>query len=342
MNAVSDGTTMHSSEFPGASIQSWLVGYGTAFAALPPAFQYLFAALFGLAIGSFLTVVIHRVPIMMERAWRQEIAEALEETGDTNEQVDTSGGSGATKAAEATEAVISSVAHVDGRAAPARYDLCYPRSACPSCGHVLTIRENIPLFSYLWSRGRCRACGTAIGPLYPGVEALTMVVALAILWHFGPGWLSVAAFGLCATLIALAFIDARTHLLPDSITLPLLWAGLLSNVGDAFTSLTNAVIGAAAGYLFLWTVYWCFRLLRGKEGMGYGDFKLLAALGAWFGWQALPQIITLSAIAGALLGLAALASGRLKRDQQLPFGPYLAVAGVVSLFCGDLLLNWFG
>jgi leader peptidase (prepilin peptidase)/N-methyltransferase len=308
---------MHNSEFPGASIQSWLVDYGVAFAALPPAFQYVFAALFGLAIGSFLTVVIHRLPIMMERAWHREMAEECH-----------------------IDEVPSSATADDAQ--PARYDLSYPRSACPGCGHVLTIRENIPLFSYLWSRGRCRACGIAIGTLYPAVEALTMATALAILWHFGASWLSVAAFGLCATLIALAFIDARTHLLPDSITLPLLWAGLLLNVGDAFTSLTNAVIGAAAGYLFLWAVYWCFRLLRGKEGMGYGDFKLLAALGAWFGWQALPQIITLSAVAGSLLGLTALASGRLKRDQQLPFGPYLAVAGVVSLFCGDLLQRWFG
>ncbi|MGI4857767.1 MAG: prepilin peptidase [Janthinobacterium lividum] len=333
---------MQGNEFTGASIPSWLIGYGTAFGALPPALQYLFAALFGLAIGSFLTVVIHRLPIMMERAWRNEIAEerAIEAGQDATR--DASGPLGASGAGAGA---------ADGPAAPAasdalippplpRYDLALPRSACPACGHVLRPHENIPLVSYLLARGRCRACGHAISLLYPVVEGLTMVLALAVLWNFGPGWTSVAAFGLGATLIALAFIDARTHLLPDSLTLPLLWAGLLLNVGGLFVPLADAVLGAAAGYLFLWLIYWGFRLLRGKEGMGYGDFKLLAALGAWLGWQALPQIILLSALAGSLFGVAALLGGRLRSDQPLPFGPYLAFAGGVALFFGDPLLHW--
>jgi leader peptidase (prepilin peptidase)/N-methyltransferase len=314
---------MQASVMQDSTFLPWLTGYGAAFGTLPLSLQYLFAALFGLAIGSFLTVVIHRVPIMMERAWQEEIDAEREAQAD----------SGMTPAAPQHAAAVE-------HSAP--YNLCHPRSACPGCGHVLGIRENIPLFSYLLSRGRCRACATPIGRLYPMVEALTMVCALAILWRFGPGWTSVAAFGLCASLIALAFIDARTHLLPDSITLPLLWAGLLLNLGNTFVPLADAVAGAAAGYLFLWLIYWGFRLLRGKEGMGYGDFKLLAALGAWLGWHALPQIVVISAVAGSVLGVAALIRGKLHRDQPLPFGPYLAIAGVVSLFCGEPLLHWIG
>ncbi|MGI4858808.1 MAG: prepilin peptidase [Janthinobacterium lividum] len=311
---------MQGNEFIGASMPSWLIGYGPAFGALPPFLQYVFAALFGLAIGSFLTVVIHRLPIMMERAWRNEIAEE-----------------------QAHEAGHDAACAAPAAAMPSsreRYDLALPRSACPSCGHVLRPHENIPLVSYLIARGRCRACGHAIGILYPLVEGLTLALALAALWRFGAGWTGVAAFGLCATLVALAFIDARTHLLPDALTLPLLWAGLLLNVGGLFAPLADAVLGAAAGYLFLWLIYWGFRLLRGKEGMGYGDFKLLAALGAWLGWQALPQIVLVSALTGSLFGIAALLRGRLRSDQPLPFGPYLAFAGSVALFFGDPLLHW--
>ncbi|MGI4982377.1 MAG: prepilin peptidase [Janthinobacterium lividum] len=339
---------MQVSEFTGASIPSWLIGYGAAFGALPPFLQYLFAALFGLAIGSFLTVVIHRLPIMMERAWRHEIAEEhAREAGQDAAPGASAGASDAPAAFSASAAAdLSRVPGVPDAPATAmppsleRYDLALPRSACPSCGHVLRPHENIPLVSYLIARGRCRACGHAIGILYPVVEGLTLALALAVLWHFGAGWTGVAAFGLCATLVALAFIDARTHLLPDVLTLPLLWAGLLLNVGDLFVPLADAVIGAAAGYLFLWLIYWGFRLLRGKEGMGYGDFKLLAALGAWLGWQALPQIILLSALTGSLFGLAALFGGRLRPDQPLPFGPYLALAGGIALFFGDPLLHW--
>jgi len=335
---------MQAYDVEGGFLPQWLLAIGPAFAALPLALQFCFAALFGLAIGSFLTVVIHRLPIMMERAWRADIAAewALQQAPE---------GSGAgpdTASNTAHKAGSEAPSHAPGEAdygapqsaAQTPYNLSLPRSACPSCGHQLTISENIPLVSYLWSRGRCRACGHPIGVLYPIVEALTMLIAMAVLWRFGAGWTAVAGFGLCAALIALAFIDARTQLLPDSITLPLLWAGLLLNLGSTFVPLSDAVIGAVAGYLFLWLVYWIFRLVRGKEGMGYGDFKLLAALGAWFGWQALPQLILLSAGAGAVLGLLAMARGRLKRDQTLPFGPYLAIAGMISLFLGDILLAW--
>jgi leader peptidase (prepilin peptidase)/N-methyltransferase len=335
---------MQAYDLEGGFLPQWLFAIGPAFAAMPLALQYFFAALFGLAIGSFLTVVIHRLPIMMERAWRADIAAewALEQAHPAPDVP-----SSATQASS-TSALDSAVRHdttLDERqdayfGEQTPYNLSLPRSACPNCGHQLTVSENIPLISYLWSKGRCRACAHPIGPLYPLVEALTMLMAVAVLWRFGAGWTAVASFGLCATLIALAFIDARTQLLPDAITLPLLWAGLLLNLGSTFVPLSDAVIGAAAGYLFLWLVYWIFRLVRGKEGMGYGDFKLLAALGAWFGWQALPQLILLSAGAGAVLGLVAMARGRLKRDQTLPFGPYLAIAGVVSLFLGDILLAW--
>ena len=330
---------MQAYDFEGGFLPHWLVAMAPAFASLPLPLQFLFAALFGLAIGSFLTVVIHRLPIMMERAWREDITaeNALQQapispTEAVSDYLD--------KPVDARADAHFVAASATPPAEKPAYNLSVPRSACPHCGHTLTALENIPLISYLWSRGRCRVCAHPISPLYPMVEALTMVMAMAVLWRFGAGWTAIAAFGLCATLIALAFIDARTQLLPDSITLPLLWAGLLLNLGNTFVPLPDAVIGAAAGYVFLWLVYWIFRLLRGKEGMGYGDFKLLAALGAWFGWEALPQLILLSAGAGALLGLMAMARGRLKRDQTLPFGPYLAIAGMISLFLGDILLAW--
>lgn len=367
---------MQGNESPGASLLAWLIGGGghggsgvtgdiggivSTFATAPLSLQYLFTALFGVCIGSFLTVVIHRLPIMMERAWRADIEaerEALSDVASFDDphehehkqspgrgladgQGDTAAPGWVPSPTRSTPTSTSTDAPPSAAAASDDvYNLSLPRSSCPHCGYQIRWRDNIPIVSYLLARGRCRRCGTPIGLLYPTVEILTMLLALAALWHFGPGWQGVAAFGLCAALIALAFIDAQTHLLPDSITLPLLWAGLLLNVGATFVPLADAVVGAAAGYLFLWAVYWGFRLLRGKEGMGYGDFKLLAALGAWFGWEALPQIILISALSGSVLGLLALARGRVKRDQPLPFGPYLAIAGVISLFAGDILQRW--
>ena len=286
-------------------------GVSALFAALPSAWQFAFAIAFGLVIGSFLNVVAHRLPIMLERAWQAELSDA---TG--------------------------SAPPPDGF--PVRYNLYLPRSACPHCGHVLRAWENVPLVSYLVLRGRCSACKRNIGLRYPAIEAASAACAALSLAAFGPTGTALAAFGLCATLLAMSAIDIDTRLLPDSLTLPLLWSGLIVNLGDTFTSLQSAVIGAIAGYLFLWSVYWLFRFVRGIEGMGYGDFKLLAALGAWLGWTALPQVLLISAVTGAVIGLAALWSGRLRFEEPLPFGPFLALAGVVTLFVGTPLFHLAG
>ncbi|MBN3854714.1 MULTISPECIES: prepilin peptidase [unclassified Paraburkholderia] len=279
-----------------------------ALGTLPPGLLMGFAIVIGLVIGSFLNVVIHRLPIMLERAWR---ADAAEVSGHASESGDLFN---------------------DGL--PARYNLWLPRSACPHCGHVLRAWENIPLVSWLMLRGRCSQCGTRVSVRYPAIELASAICAAGTLLAFGPTGKALAAFVLCASLIAASAIDLEHHLLPDSITLPLVWAGLLVNLVDTFTDLQSAVIGAVAGYLALWTVYWIFRLLRGVEGMGHGDFKLLAALGAWLGWAALPQIIVIAAVAGAAVGLAATVSGRMRFEEPLPFGPYLAAGAFFTLFAG--------
>ena len=216
-----------------------------------------------------------------------------------------------------------------------RYDLVVPRSACPGCGRVLTPLENIPIVSWLALRGRCKGCGTRISARYPIVEFAAGVAALAAVWKFGPTATGLAACAFLWTLIALAFIDADTQLLPDDLTLPLLWGGLVANLFGLFVPLASAVIGAAAGYLALWTIYWLFKLIRGKEGMGYGDFKLLAALGAWLGWPMLPQIVLVSSVLGAIGGIAAMALKGRDRAAPLPFGPWLAGAGAVAMFFGQ-------
>ncbi|MGU7770849.1 prepilin peptidase [Burkholderia sp. MR1-5-21] len=281
-------------------------------ATLPPAAQYAFAVVFGLCIGSFINVVVHRLPVMMERAWRAEIAEA---TG-THAEPD------------------------DGY--PPRYDLWHPRSACPHCGHVLRAWENIPLVSYLLQRGRCRRCGHAIGIRYPLIELAGALLAAASLAAFGPTVAALAAFGLCAALLAMSAIDIRTGYLPDSMTLPLLWAGLALNLGGTFTSLRAAVIGAMAGYLFLWSIYWLFRWLRGIEGIGFGDLKLLGALGAWMGWAALPQVVLFAAVTGAIVGLVATWRGRMRFEEPIPFGPFLAAGGAATLFFGTPFYSALG
>jgi leader peptidase (prepilin peptidase)/N-methyltransferase len=257
----------------------------------------------GLIVGSFLNVVIHRLPKMMEREWRLQCAE------------------------------------LDGREVTVteRYSLVLPPSACPHCGHRIGILENIPLLSYLWLRGRCAECKHPIGIRYPVVEAVTGLLSGYAAWHFGFGWPAAAALVLVWALIALTFIDLDTQLLPDDITLPLLWLGLLVNMGGLFTDLESAVIGAMAGYLALWSVYWLFKLVTGKEGMGYGDFKLLAALGAWLGWKMLPAIILLSSVVGAIVGIALILFARHGRSVPIPFGPYLAGGGLVALFWGQSL-----
>ena len=265
------------------------------------------AGAFGLAIGSFLNVVIYRLPKMMQAEWQAQCAE------------------------------------LEGHAAePApRFNLLVPGSHCPACKTPLRIRDNLPLLSYLAARGRCAHCGGAISMRYPIVEALTATLSAWVAWHFGFGLPGLAALAFTFVLIALTFIDADTTLLPDSLTLPLLWAGLLLNVDGTFVPLQQAVIGAAAGYLALWTIYWLFKLATGKEGMGYGDFKLLAALGAWFGWKMLLPILLLSSVVGAMVGIVLLLLARRGRDIPIPFGPYLAAAGFIALVHGDDIARRF-
>jgi leader peptidase (prepilin peptidase)/N-methyltransferase len=218
-----------------------------------------------------------------------------------------------------------------------RYNLWVPRSACPHCGHVLSAWENLPVLSYLLLRGRCSACNAHVSLRYPLLEIASAAFAAGALALFGPTLTALAAFGLCAALLAMSAIDIDTHLLPDSMTLPLLWAGIIVNFNGMFASLHDAVLGAIFGYLVLWVVYWLFRLVRGVEGMGYGDFKLLAALGAWLGWAALPQIVLIAAVAGAVVGLAATWRGRMRFEEPLPFGPFLAAGGALTLFLGTPL-----
>jgi leader peptidase (prepilin peptidase)/N-methyltransferase len=279
---------------------------GLAFGSLPTSVQVAFAIVFGLVIGSFLNVVVHRIPIMLERAWREEISEATDEP-------------------------------LEDDGLPARYNLWVPRSACPHCAHVLSAWENVPVLSYLLLRGRCSACKARVSPRYPLVELASAACAAGALAVYGPTGTALAAFGLCAALLAMSAIDIDTHLLPDSMTLPLLWAGLIVNFGDMFASLHDAVLGAIFGYLVLWSIHWLFRLIRGVEGMGYGDFKLLAALGAWLGWAALPQIVLIAAVTGAVVGLAATWRGRMRFEEPLPFGPFLAAGGAITLFLGTPL-----
>jgi leader peptidase (prepilin peptidase)/N-methyltransferase len=268
----------------------------------PALFAGLFF-LFGLLIGSFLNVVIHRLPKMMEAEWHAQCAELR------------------------GEPVAESP----------RYNLWVPRSACIKCGHQITALENIPLLSWLWLRGRCSACRTPISARYPLVELLTALLSAAAAWKWGLSMQTLGALLLVWALIALAFIDLDTTLLPDSLTLPLLWLGLLFNLGGHFASLPDAVIGAIAGYGVLWSVYWLFKLVTGKEGMGYGDFKLLAAIGAWLGWQLLPVTLLLSSVVGAAVGIAMIVLVKHDRRVPIPFGPYLAGGGLVALFFGAKL-----
>jgi leader peptidase (prepilin peptidase) / N-methyltransferase len=271
----------------------------------PSLLYYVTVALLGLVVGSFLNVVIHRLPRMLERRWQAECRELNGTETPVVEQTP--------------------------------YNLVVPGSSCPACGHKIRPWENIPLLSYLLLRGRCSACGVHISVRYPLIELVAGLAALAVAWHYGPGWQTAAALVFSWALLALTMIDLETQLLPDSITLPLLWLGLLVNVKGMFVPLSSAVIGAAAGYLALWAVYHAFRLLTGKEGMGYGDFKLLAALGAWFGWQMLPLTILLSSLVGAVIGLGLMAFRNHEREVPIPFGPYLAVAGWIALLWGTSL-----
>lgn len=270
-----------------------------------PAVFAVTCAVLGLFIGSFLNVVIYRLPVMMEREWQTEAANLRGE--------------------EPTE--------------QPRFNLATPRSRCPHCGHGITAVENIPVVSYLLLRGRCRHCGGSISVRYPLIEALCAVLSGFTAFHFGYGIAAAGALVFVWSMIALSFIDLDTQLLPDSITLPLLWLGLLLNLSGTYTDLPSAVIGAAAGYLSLWSVFWLFKLTTGKEGMGYGDFKLLAAVGAWLGWQILPLTILLSSVVGAVVGIALIVVRKHGREIPIPFGPYLAAAGLLALFWGSQLTS---
>jgi leader peptidase (prepilin peptidase)/N-methyltransferase len=265
------------------------------------------ALVVGLCVGSFLNVVIHRLPKMLERGWRAQCAELA---GDTP-------------------------------AAEPAYNLVVPRSACPSCGHRIGAHENVPIVSWLALRGKCSACAARIPARYPIVELAGGLLAAYAVWRFGLTWKGGAACVFLWMLTALTVIDFDTQLLPDDLTLPLLWAGLVANLFELFVPLHTAVIGAIAGYLSLWLVYWIFRLVRGKEGMGYGDFKLLAALGAWLGWSMLPIIVLLSSVVGAVIGLCLIVFKGRDHNVPLAFGPYLAVAGAIALFFGPQLLRTF-
>ena len=274
----------------------------------PTLFPWIAFAI-GTAVGSFLNVVIHRLPKMMEREWAAQCAELRGETVDEGKP----------------------------------YSIARPRSHCPACGHQITVLENIPLLSWLWLRGKCSACGTRISARYPVIELAAGIIGAYCAVRFGPGMAAVAAMVFLWAILAASAIDIDTQLLPDSITLPLLWLGLLLNISGTFVDLRSAVIGAAAGYLILWSVYWAFKLATGKEGMGFGDFKLLAAIGAWCGWQSLPLTILASSLIGAIVGVALIIIAKRGKNVPIPFGPYLGAAGALSLLWGpQLTRQWLG
>jgi len=262
--------------------------------------------LFGAIIGSFLNVVILRVPPLLEYDWRCQCRDLLE---------------------------------LEPREETRPPGIVFARSQCTTCGHNIKSYENIPLLSYLALRGRCSACKARISPRYPLVEFITATLFVITIWHFGPNLQGLSALFLTAVLIALAGIDIDHQLLPDNMTVPLMWAGILISFWSIHIGLFASVIGAMAGYLVLWTIYHLFRLLTGKEGMGYGDFKLLAALGAWMGWQMLPLIVLLSSVVGAVVGLALMGSGKLKKDKPMPFGPFIAAAGWIALIWGQKIID---
>lgn len=274
-----------------------------------PPLLFTATIILGLLVGSFLNVVIHRLPQMMEAEWKQQCAVLLDQAPPAEQ----------------------------------RLTLSTPNSRCPKCGHEIKPWENIPVISYLFLRGKCSQCKAGISIRYPIVELVTALLSLAIIVQFGLSAAGGLALLLTWCLIALTMIDTDTQLLPDNITLPLVWIGLIANHYGVFTSMEHALWGAVFGYLSLWSVYWAFKLLTGKEGMGHGDFKLLAALGAWLGWQMLPVIILLSSVVGAVIGIAMIAIRGKDKNIPIPFGPYLAIAGWIALIYGnDLILWWLG
>lgn len=271
----------------------------------------VYCALFGLLVGSFLNVVIYRLPVMLEREWKRESAEAL---GQSN----------------------------TGNADDEAFNLVTPRSRCSKCESPIHAWQNIPVVSFLLLGGKCSNCKTAISWRYPFVELITAVLTAIVAWHFFPSsYAALAAIGLTWALIALTGIDYDTYLLPDNITLPLVWLGLIVNYFGLITSFESAFWGAVAGYMSLWSIFWLFKLVTGKEGMGYGDFKLLAALGAWLGWEMLPVIIILSSLVGAVVGIALMVFANHEKTKPIPFGPYLAAAGWIAMIWGTELNNMY-
>ncbi len=279
-----------------------------------PVIVTLACTLLGLVVGSFLNVVIHRLPRMLEREWDAQAADLLEQKGSSE-----------------------AAAKLRSTGAAVRYNLVTPPSTCPHCGHRIRAWENIPILSYLFLRARCAACRAPISIRYPIVEAFSGIVSGYIGWRYGLTLATVGALFLTWSLIALTVIDIDTQLLPDDITLPLIWLGLLVNLNGTFAPAQGAIIGAVAGYLSLWAVYWLFRLATGKEGMGYGDFKLLAAIGAWLGWKMLPVVILLASLVGAVVGIGLIVFARHGRNTPIPFGPYIAAAGLIALFWGETI-----
>ena len=263
----------------------------------------------GLVVGSFLNVVIYRLPVMMERSWNRECREHAGVSADTDEQQ--------------------------------RFNLLTPASRCPQCDHRISALENIPLISYLFLKGRCSGCGTSISIRYPAVELATAILSVVTALHFGYSLQTVAALGFTWALIALFLIDFDHQILPDSITLPLLWTGLLLSLFNLFVDSHNSIVGAIAGYLALWTIFHAFKLLTGKEGMGYGDFKLLGALGAWVGWQSLPVVILFSSVVGAAIGITLILFKGRDHSQPMPFGPFLAAAGWMTLLWGNDIIRLY-
>lgn len=279
-----------------------------------PVIVTLVCVLLGLVVGSFLNVVIHRLPKMLEHEWDMQAADLLEQKGSAD-----------------------AAAKLRSTDATKPYNLVMPPSACPRCGHRIRAWENIPVLSYLFLRARCSACKAPITIRYPIVEAVSGILSGYIGSRYGLTPATVGALFLAWSLIALTVIDIDTQLLPDDITLPLIWLGLLVNLNGTFVPLQGAVIGTVAGYLALWTVYWLFKFATGKEGMGYGDFKLLAAIGAWLGWKMLPVVILLSSLVGAVVGIGLIVFTRHGRNTPIPFGPYIAAAGLIALFWGETI-----
>ncbi len=276
-----------------------------------PTIFIIVTGIIGLLVGSFLNVVIYRLPIMMEREWKSQCRDLFGQ--------------------ECPEEELSKE----------KFNLSKPRSRCPKCDHAITAFENIPVFSYLIQGGKCRSCGDKISARYPIVELLTALLTAFIAWHFGFGWPAFGGILLTWALIALSGIDFDTQLLPDSITLPLLWLGIGLNMFGTFTNLQSSIIGAMAGYLSLWSVYWIFKIITKKEGMGFGDFKLLAVIGAWLGWEILPLTIILSSLAGAVIGISLIVFKSHGREVPIPFGPYLAIAGWIALCWGQDLTDMY-